>query len=271
MHATRATAGPTVPPDAVTIVPAAPDRVPLRTPEGVWALVVTTVGLTIAGCGTDPTAPHPGPVHTDITALFAGCWLPGPPPASLNRGDVAVRLTAPADRDRTRADVEVLAAREDGWTSVRTLPALDTRWPHHVATTVLSWMRGLAEEAVRTLTWRAFAASLGSDCAHIGPPPDAADALGTLIDAGLVAVGDHLEWNEHTATVCPGGALVQGTELRELGGSAVSALATSLATPVTVNGWHLWRLARDGRTLAGLRAELAARCPDGPPATSDLP
>lgn len=66
---------------------------------------------------------------------------------------------------------------------------------------------------------------------HFAPLPRRA-GLGTLIDAGLVAVGDHLEWNGHTATVCPpGGALVHGTELRELGGSAVSALAASLATP----------------------------------------
>jgi hypothetical protein len=60
-----------------------------------------------------------------------------------------------------------------------------------------------------------------------------------LIDAGLVAVGDHLRWNGHPATVCHSGTLARGTKPRQLGSSAVSTLASSLATPVTVNGWHL--------------------------------
>lgn len=261
MSTTSAATHPTVPPEAVTLVPAAARTVPLRNPEGMWALVITTVGLTAHWTGRGPTEPDPDPARTDIASLFAGSWLPDPPPpARLNRGDVTVRLASPADLDGTRADVEVLAAHGDEWRHVRTLCGIDARWPHHVATTVLSWMRAGAEDAARTVTWRAFTRSLDADCAHIGPGPgpDAPDALGALIGAGLVAVGDLVEWNGHTATVCPGGGLALGTELRELGTSAVSALATSLATPVTVNGWHLWRHERHGRTLAQLRANLAS-------------
>lgn len=44
MITTHTTADPTVPPDAVTVVPADPDTVPLRTPEGMWAFALTTVG-----------------------------------------------------------------------------------------------------------------------------------------------------------------------------------------------------------------------------------
>ncbi|MEV6639654.1 hypothetical protein [Amycolatopsis sp. NPDC051371] len=258
MNTTPATTDQTVPPDAVTIVPAAPGPVPLRNPEGMWAFVITTVGLTAPGAGGRPTDPDPDPARTDIASLFAGAWLPAPPPATLNRGDVVVRLASPADLDRTRVDVEVLAAHEDEWRSVRIPPALDTRWPHHVATTVLSWMRALADEAARTVTRQAFTTTLGTGSAHLGPRPDAPDALATLIDAGLLAVGDRLRWNGNTATVCHGGALAHGTEPHELCTSAVSTLATNLATPVTVNGRHLWRHPREGRTLAQLRAGLAS-------------
>ncbi|MDX3192926.1 hypothetical protein PV458_31350 [Streptomyces sp. MN03-5084-2B] len=259
---------PTVPRYAVTMVPSPPETVPLRNPDGTWALVVTTVGLTPAGCGGEPTAPDPDPAHTDIAALFAGIWLPTPPPATLHRGDVVVRLTSPADLDPRRADIEVLAADDGQWRSVRTLHALDARWPHHVATTVLSWMRALAADADRAVIMRGLATSRGIDRAPAGLVPDGLDtalhpdgldALAALIDARLVTAGDSLTWDVHTATVCPGGALLRGESPHELRTSAVSALATSLASPVTVNGWHLWRLVRDGRTLADLRAELTAR------------
>lgn len=109
---------PTVPVYGVTMVPAPPETVPLRNPDGTWALVVTTVGLTPAGCGGGPTAPDPDPARTDVAALFAGISLPTPPPATLHRGDVVVRLTSPADLDPSRADIEVLAADECGWRTV---------------------------------------------------------------------------------------------------------------------------------------------------------
>jgi hypothetical protein len=257
---------PTVPRYAVTMVPAPPETVPLRNPDGTWALVVTTIGLTPAGCGGGPTAPDPDPARTDIAALFAGIWLPTPPPAPLHRGDVVVRLTSPAELEPSRADIEVLAADDGEWRTVCTLPALDARWPHHVATTVLSWMRALADDADRAVAMRGLARSLDRAPAGLLPDgldtallnPDAPDALAALIDAGLVTVGESLTWDVHTATVCPGGALLRGESPHELRTSAVSALATSLATPVTVNGWYLWQLVRDGRTLADLRAELAA-------------
>ncbi|VVJ22704.1 Uncharacterised protein [Amycolatopsis camponoti] len=74
---------------------------------------------------------------------------------------------------------------------------------------------------------------------------------------GLVSVGHRVAWNGHAATVCAGGALTPGPEPCELGTSAVSTLAASLATPVTVDGWHLWRHERHDRTPAQLRADLA--------------
>lgn len=128
-------------------------------------------------------------------------------------------------------------------------------------------MRALAADADRAVTMRGLARSFDGAPAGLFPDgldtavlnPDAPDALAALIDAGLVMVGESLTWDVHTATVCPGGALLRGGCSPELCTSAVSALATSLASPVTVNGWHLWRLVRDGRTLADLRAELAAR------------
>ncbi|MFI5593674.1 hypothetical protein ACIA5G_52230 [Amycolatopsis sp. NPDC051758] len=256
MSITSTAVDPTVPPDAVPLVPAAPGTVPLRNPEGTWAFVITTVGLTTHGRGHGPTAPSPDPAHTDAASLFAGAWLPGPPPATLNRGDVVVQLFPHADLNPTRVDVEVLAAHADEWCSVRTLSGLDARWPHHVATTVLSWMRMLAEQANRALLWRTYGSILEIERATSGLIPNTPDALGTLIDAGLVAVGDHLTWNGHTATVCHSGSLARGTEPRHVSSSAVSTLATSLATPVTVNGWHLWHHLRSGHTLAQLRAEL---------------
>jgi len=255
---------PTVPPNAVSITPAAPETVPLRNPADAWALVVTTLRLT--------PPPHPNhptdPARTETAQVVAGVWLPAQPPADTYRGDVVVRLTSPADLDPACTDLEVLAATANGWRTVQTLHAVDARWPHHVATTVVTWMRTLNEEAERNVCLRAFSASLGIDRAPVGLLPgglgdaallypDAPDALAELIDAGLVAVGDQLAWNGHTATVCHGGALVRGTEPHELCNSAVSTLATSLATPATVNGWHLWRRTRDDRSLAELRADLA--------------
>jgi len=254
----RTPTDPTVPPDAVHITPAPPETVPLRTPADTWALVITTVRLALA----DHEFPT-DPAHTDTAEVFAGMWLPAPPPAHVYRGDVVVRLTPPADNDPARADVEVLVAAPGEWRTVATFPALDYRWPHRVATTVTTWMRALADEAERKLIGWAFALSFWTGRASAGladaalVDPDAPDALADLIDAGQLAVGDELVWNSHTATVGPHGELVHRTGPDELRISTVSALATSLTTPTTVNGWHLWRRARDGRPLAELRADLA--------------
>ncbi|GAB3000892.1 MULTISPECIES: hypothetical protein [Amycolatopsis] len=265
MTATHTTpTDPTVPPDAVTFVPASPGTVPLRNPAGAWALVVTSVRLGL------PDHDYPtDPAHTDTAEMFAGVWLPAPPPAHVHRGDVVVRLTPPADNDPARVDVEVLAAAPGEWHTVATFAALDTRWPHHVATTVTTWMRALADRAEQELAVWVFASSIfGKNSPPRGPrppgladaaqvDPDAPDALADLIRAGELAIGDELVWNDHTATIGPHGELVHHTGPEELRISTVSALATSLATPTTVNGWHLWRRARDGRPLARLRADLA--------------
>jgi len=79
--------------------------------------------------------------------------------------------------------------------------------------------------------------------------------LAALIEAGLVAVGEQLMFDGHTATVRDGGVLHDGRP-HAFAVSTVTALATSL-TGDTVNGWHLWRRARDHRLLAELRTQLA--------------
>ncbi|GAA3850759.1 hypothetical protein [Amycolatopsis tucumanensis] len=241
---------PTVPPTAVALVPAPPGEVPLRAPADTWALVVTTVRLTLPQ-QTDTPPP------ALAAELFAGVWLPVPPPAEVHRGDVAVRLHPPADGDPARTDVEVLTATPQCWRTVHTLPGVDTHWPHDVAAVVVNWMRALADEAERKVGLRLFSSSIGRAVDPMLPGPDTPDALTQMIDSGLVAVGEQLGWNGHTATVGPGGALVHGTEPALRFPSAVSALATWLARPATVNGWYLWRRTHDDRPLVELRAELA--------------
>jgi len=227
---------PTVPADPVALVPAPPDTVPLRNPADAWALVITTVRLG-------------RPWSTRPTDLMAGVWLPAQPSADLHQGDVAVRLHPPANHDPAKADVEVLIATAYGWHSVQTLPAMSAHWPHYRAATIMAWMRALADEAERAIGQRLFTSSVGM--------PPYPDGLDQLIDAGLIAPGEEVVWNGHTATVGHGGALLHGTDSAPLFPTAVSALATRLATPTTVNGWYLWRCARDDRPLADLRAELA--------------
>ncbi|ONI71136.1 hypothetical protein ALI144C_52400 [Actinosynnema sp. ALI-1.44] len=68
-------------------------------------------------------------------------------------------------------------------------------------------------------------------------------------------MGEQLVWKGHTATVREGGVLHDGGP-HEFAVSTVTALATSLAG-YTVNGWHLWRRARDGSPLSELRTALA--------------
>ncbi len=252
---------PAVPPNAALVAPAPPESVPLRNPADTWALMITTVRLAFAH-DENPI----DPARADTAEVFAGVWLPTPPPAHVHRGDVVVRLTPPADNDPARADLEVLVAVPGGWRTVATFAALDTRWPQHLATTVTTWMRALAGEAEQNVLRWALTLSNRSTSAELQPvtgltdvtsvDPLTPDALTDLIDAGQVVVGDELVWNGHTATVGPHGELLHPSGPHELRISTVSALATSLATPTTVNGWHLWRRARDGQPLAQLRAEL---------------
>ncbi|QWF81028.1 hypothetical protein [Amycolatopsis sp. CA-230715] len=93
---------PTVPPEATLLVPAPPETVPSRNPEGTWALVITTVRLALA----DHDYPT-DPARTDTAEVFAGVWLPAPPPAHAHRGDVAVRL-APASKPAPNLDLAAL-------------------------------------------------------------------------------------------------------------------------------------------------------------------
>lgn len=242
-----------LPAESVLVAPAPPRAVPLRPPDGMWGLVVVAVRT------------------TDTTDLLAGVWLPAPPPAALHTGDVVVRLLAPADDDLAVADVEVVAATQGGWTTVRTWQAVGTRWPHEVAMSALVHMRYLADVAFKDAQWATLTgpiaaalppglltAGLVGESAAASPAPRAhPDALAELIEAGLVEVGEQLVWNGHTATVRQGGVLHDGGP-HEFAVSTVTALATSLAGS-TVNGWHLWRRARDDRPLSDLRTALATR------------
>ncbi len=263
-----------LPSNAVLLVPAPPDAVPMRAPAWAWGLVVVAVRT------TDPTAapvrdvgdaPVPDPARTDTADLLAGVWLSAPPPANRHDGDVVVRLHAPTDtNDPTVADVELLAAAHGVWNRVDTWPSVGARWPHEIALSVLVHMRYLADAALNDAHWAMLTGPIAAELPDkllddlIGefagapwPRRRAPDALAALIEAGLVAVGEQLVCNGHTATVRDGGVLHDGGP-QEFAVSTVTALATSL-TGDTVNGWHLWRRARDHRSLAELRTELGTR------------
>jgi hypothetical protein len=141
-----------LPAESVLVAPAPPSAAPLRPPAGVWGLVVVAVRTTdAAGAPVRLTgdAPAPDAALTDTTDLLAGAWLPAPPPAALHTGDVVVRLHAPADDDPAVADVEVVAATQGEWSTVRTWQAVGARWPHEVAMSVLVHMRYLADVAFK--------------------------------------------------------------------------------------------------------------------------
>jgi hypothetical protein len=260
--------------------------VPLRPPAGAWGLVVVAVRTTdAAGAPVRLVgdAPRPDPAHTDTADLLAGVWLSAPPPADVHAGDVVVRLHPPSDdpdhdpEAPVVADVEVLAAMEGEWRTVSLSLWQDTRWPHEVAMKVLVHMRYLADAALQDAQWATLtgpiaasmpdwlASGLGLAGESAGSPAPrrpsrhrrAPDALAALIEAGLIDVGEQVVWNGHTATVREGGVLHDNNdgESRPFAVSTVTALATSLAG-YTVNGWHLWRRARDHRLLADLRTHL---------------
>jgi hypothetical protein len=116
--------------------------VPMRPPTGAWGLVVVACGpLTPPEprSASPGDAPAPDPAHTDTAALLAGLWLFEPPPATLHAGDVVVRLHT-STTDPAPTDVEILAAMQGEWRTVGTWEAVDARWPHEVAMTVLVHM-----------------------------------------------------------------------------------------------------------------------------------
>lgn len=261
----------TLPPEAVLLAPAVPHAVPMRPPAGAWGLVVVAVRTTdAAGAPVRFTgdAPAPDPAHTDTADLLAGVWLPEPPPATLHAGDVVVRLhTSTADPALT--DVEVLAAMQGEWRTVGSWEAVDPRWPHEVAMTALTHMRYLADAAFNDAQWATLTGPIAAampDWLSRGlglagepaasAPRRAPDGLAELLEAGLLAEGEQVVLDGHTATVRAGGVLHHGPD--EFAVSAVNALATHLCG-YTANGWHLWRRARNNRVLADLRTELALR------------
>lgn len=69
-------------------------------------------------------------------------------------------------------------------------------------------------------------------------------------------MGEQVVWNGHTATVREGGVLHDNNDgaSHPFAVSTITALATHLSG-YTVNGWHLWRRARDHRLLADLRTD----------------
>jgi hypothetical protein len=270
---------PALPPDAVILAPALPEAVPMRPPAGAWGLVVIAVKITPAAeapVASVGDAPDANPAGTDIAALMAGRWLPHPPPVSRHEGDVVVRLHAPIDSDDpapNAADVEVLAAADGVWNSVGMWPSVGPRWPHEIALSVVTHMRYLADVAFTDAQWATLTGPIAAALPDallddligdlIGEPAAsparrparrAPDALAALIEAGLVEVGEQLMLDGHAATVREGGVLHDGGP-NAFAMSTVSALATSL-TGYTVNGWHLWRRARDGSSLSELRTAL---------------
>jgi hypothetical protein len=247
-----------------------PDAVPMRPLAGAWGLVVIAVrtaldAATLALLAENvPATADPAPTAD----LMAGVWLPTPPPAYRHDGDVVVRLHAPTDTDDPAiVDVEVIAAEGGVWHRVDVWRSVGADWPHMVAPAVLARMRLLADadftDGQRALLGGpltdtmpdALLADLLGEAAASPRLRRAPEALAALIAAGLVEVGEQLVLDEHTATVREGGVLHDGGP-RAFAVYAVTALATSL-TECTVNGWHLWRRARDHRLLAELRTELA--------------
>ncbi|WNV90202.1 hypothetical protein [Umezawaea sp. Da 62-37] len=263
----------TLPPEAVLLAPATSSAIPMRTPAETWGLGVIAVRTTTAAGAPVRLvgdAPAPDPAHTDTADLLAGVWLSAPPPADVHTGDVVVRLHVPADDDPARSDVEVLAAMKDEWRTVNRWESVDARWPHEIAMSVLVHMRYLADAALSDAQWAMlngpiaaampdwFSHGLGlaGEPAVASAPRRAPDGLAELLNAGLVEAGEQVLFDGHTATIGTGGVLHHGPS--EFAVSTVNALATHLSG-CTVNGWHLWRRARDNRLLADLRTELATR------------
>ncbi|GAA2975877.1 hypothetical protein [Actinokineospora diospyrosa] len=257
------------PSETVSLVPAPPHAVPMRAPDGAWGLVVIAVRTThSAGAPVRlvDDGPPPDPAHTDIADLMAGVWLTAPPPAALCTGDVVVRLRAPDNGDPDRVDVELLAAMQGEWHTVGSWTAVDARWPHTIALSVLLHMQWLADAALGDAQWVTLtstmmpgflARELGLDREPAGRSPRRVpDALADLVDAGLIEVGEQLVWGGHTVTVGERGVVHPGPDV--ITASTITAHANHL-TGCTVNGWHLWRRARGHRLMADLRTELATR------------
>jgi hypothetical protein len=260
-----------LPPHALILAPAPPEFVPMRPPAQMWGLVVVAARTSSTTARVRVVPDMPYATRIDTAALFAGVWLPEPPPPDLHTGDVVVRLHPPADshgQDPDRVDIEVLAATTGTWSTVGRWWQVDRRWPQQIAVAVVTLMHCLADAELTDAYWATLTgplaaalpeASLATELDRHSRGLDGArwssrPALAALIGAGLLSVGEKLVCNGHTATVREGGLLHEGGS-PEFAVSTVTALATSLIGD-TVNGWHLWHRARDQRLLAELRTEL---------------
>lgn len=237
-------------PDTVILVPAVASAAPMRLPTQVWAMLVVAADIV-----TDTERDRAGEV-----ALFAGKWVPEPPPADLYDGDLLVRLTYPAEptyplpRDHT-VDVEMLLAYHGRWQQVGQWCGVDDHWPQLIAPTAAAIM-GLHTAAAEAVIPRKATPSTTAP-----PMPSAYGGVSDLLEAGLVNAGEELVWYRrthgvrHTACIGSDGTLI-------LADGRVCANPTGATTALGGhhhNGWIAWRRRSDGRTLSELRTELQAR------------
>ncbi|MBN6034145.1 hypothetical protein [Amycolatopsis sp. 195334CR] len=238
-----ATADPPLPPNAVRLLPSSAESASTTMPPGAWGL------LMIAGRTRDASAAlashgDTAAAHAKPTDLLAGVWLNHEPAPEVHRGDVVLRLHPPAHGDRSHT--ELLLASHGEWRPAHQVTPIPGHWPRELAFGVSLYLRSQADRALHE-----------SRCRHHGHDRMSPDALRALITAGLIGIGEQVEFDGHTAMVVAGGTLLpDSTAAVGEGVFTVSALATRL-TRTPVNGWHLWRRSSDHRLLADLRTELA--------------
>jgi Restriction Enzyme Adenine Methylase Associated len=205
---------------ALILAPVSATATPMRSPDGVWAMLVLAVDI----IGDND------PDRAGEVALFAGQWVDEQPPADDQYdGDLVVRLTQPTDPTYPSpgdqaADVEMLLAHQGRWRRVGQWFGLDARWPLIVAPTAAAVMELHCDlrEAVA-----GFEPTMPLDAGAGGE-------LGARVrDDGTVVLTDGRVY------ATPSGA------------------ATALSG-YPQNGWAVLRTS-DGRTLDELRAELHAR------------
>lgn len=101
---------------------------PIRTPDGVWALLITEIDF------------RGRPGHGEILDWLAGRWVTESHREDrFHEGDVVVRLSEPDGCDdepvASTVDVEMLLAYEGQWQRVGLWPAQGTDWPDIVVYT----------------------------------------------------------------------------------------------------------------------------------------
>ncbi|EWM12022.1 hypothetical protein KUTG_02326 [Kutzneria sp. 744] len=242
-----------LPPDALILVPASVSPTPMRSPDGVWAMLVLAVDI-IGDTDTDTDTDRAGEV-----ALFGGQWVGEQPPADdPYDGDVVVRLTRPTcplPRDQV-ADVEMLLAHHGRWQRVGQWFGVDDSWPDIVAPTAAAVMRLHCDLSESVAGFEA-----ASPPVFPSPMKWSRGGVIELLDAGMVTAGDEVVWHRrnlgvcHTARIRADGALVVADGRAYANPSG----ATTALGGNHQNGWGAFRRASDGRTLGDLRTELHAR------------